>query len=306
MALFQGSTTPFVSAVQQIADSCGASADTEMTTRAGISLNSAIRHFNSRFKWNWLLTEAAPIAVLGPFGVAGVTASASAASAAAPAGHGVKPDDFISGSFWQKGTRASATAVSGFGLNCYVSGIVTTGVADTTATRDMYDLPADYKAMYSARLLNSNTPLRYIQRRMVDRGAESEQLGGNLFGYDLMMVGSKGKIRLLTPPGSDNVLQLRYYRNAVTASATASTATLDIPEGYETYLMAWAKWHFLTDKGEERKSQSTTWLSLAEDGLRTMLKDQTNVPDEDLGFTPGHARAGQSNIDSLSNVNWDY
>jgi hypothetical protein len=105
MSLFEASQTPFVSAVQQIADSCGASADTEMTTRAGISLNSAIRHFNNRHKWNWLLTEAAPIVVLAPFGVAGVTASASVASAAAPAGHGIKTDDFISGLTWPMGTR---------------------------------------------------------------------------------------------------------------------------------------------------------------------------------------------------------
>jgi hypothetical protein len=301
MALFQGSTTPFVSAVQQIADSCGASADTEMTTRAGISLNSAIRHFNSRYKWNWLLTEAAPITVLAPFGVAGVTASASVASAAAPAGHGLKTDDFISGLCWPVGTRAS-----GFGVNALASNFATTATMPITATRDMYDLPTDYKAMYSARMLNGNTPLRYVQRRMVDRGQESEQSGGNVFGYDLMMVGSKGKIRLLTPPGAADVLQVRYHRNMATAAASSTATTLDIPDGYEPYLMAWAKWHFLTDKGEDRKAQATTWLSLAEDGLRTMLKDQTNLPDEGLSFTPGHAQAGQSNIDSLSSVRWDY
>jgi hypothetical protein len=306
MALFQGSTTPFVSAVQQIADSCGASADTEMTTRAGISLNSAIRHFNSRFKWNWLLTEAAPIQVLGPFGVAGVTASASAASAAAPAGHGVKPDDFISGTYWQKGTRVSATAVSGFGLNAFVSGIATTGVADTTATRDMYDLPTDWKAPYSVRLLSSNTPLRYTQRRGVDRATDSEQTGGSLYGYDLFMAGSKGKIRLLTPPGAADILQIRYHRNMATAAASSTGTTLDIPDNYEPYLMAWAKWHFLTDKGEERKTQAMTWLSLAEDGLKTMLKDQTNIPDEDLSFIPGHTQAGRADINSLASVKWDY
>jgi hypothetical protein len=306
MALFQGSTTPFVSAVQQIADSCGASADTEMTTRAGISLNSAIRHFNSRFKWNWLLTEAAPIVVVGPFGVAGVTASASVASAAAPAGHGLKADDFISGLCWPMGTRVSATAAAGFGVNALATNFATTATMPITATRDMYDLPTDWKTPYSLRLLSSNTPLRYVQRRSVDRAEESEQAGGDVYGYDLMMVGSKGKIRLLTPPGAADVLQVRYHRNMATAAATSTATTLDIPDNYEPYLMAYAKWHFLTDKGEERKSQATTWLSLAEDGLRTMLKDQTNIPDEDLAFTPGHTLAGRSNIDSTSSVKWDY
>jgi hypothetical protein len=306
MALFQGSQTPFVTAVQQIADSCGASADTEMTTRAGVSLNSAIRHFNSRYKWNWLLTEAVPIQVWAPFGVAGVTASAGAASAAAPTGHGVKVDDFISGTYFQSGTRVSATAASGFGINCYPTGITTTATANVTATRDMYDLPSDWKAPYSLKLLSSNTPLRYIQRRSVDRSAASEQAGAGVYGYDLMLVGSKGKVRLLTPPAAADVLQVRYYRCMATASASGATGSLDLPEGYEPYLMAWAKWHFLTDKGEERKSQATTWLSLAENGLTTMLKDQTNIPDEDLGFTPGHMTAGRVSDNSTVNIHWDY
>lgn len=308
MALFQGSTTPFVSAVQQIADSCGASADTEMTTRAGISLNSAIRHFNSRYKWNWLLTEATPIQVWAPFGVAGVTASAGAASAAASAaGHGIKVDDWLIGSGFAAGCRVSATAVSGFGYSIATTGFTTntTALVSVTATRDMYDLPTDWKAPYSVRLI-SGTPLRYVQRRSRDRQMDSEQDGGDVYGYDLMMVGSKGKIRLLTPPGGGDWLQIRYHRNMATAAASSTGTTLDIPDNYEPYLMAYAKWHFLTDKGEERKSQSTTWLSLAEDGLRTMLKDQTNIPDEELGFTPGHLQAGRTNINSTNSVTWDY
>ena len=120
------------------------------------------------------------------------------------------------------------------------------------------------------------------------------------------MVGSKGKIRLLTPPGGGDWLQLRYHRNMATAASTATATTLDIPDNYEPYLMAYAKWHFLTDKGEERKSQATTWLSLAENGLTTMLKDQTNIPDEDLGFTPGHMTAGRVSDNSTVNIAWDY
>jgi hypothetical protein len=306
MSLFEASQTPFVTAVQQIADSVGASADTEMTTRAGISLNSAIRHFNNRYKWNWLLTEAAPTVVLAPFGVAGVTASAGVASAAAPAGHGLKVDDYIYGSCWPLGTRVSATAASGFGVNSLATGFATTATMPITATRDMYDLPTDWKATYSARFLSSNTPLRYVQRRGLDRSCDNEQTGGTVYGYDLFMAGSKGKIRLLTPPGAADILQIRYHRNMATAAASSTGTTLDIPDNYEPYLMAWAKWHFLTDKGEERKTQAMTWLSLAEDGLKTMLKDQTNIPDEDLGFIPGHTQAGRADINSLASVKWDY
>jgi hypothetical protein len=306
MSLFEASQTPFVSAVQQIADSCGASADTDMTTRAGISLNSAIRHFNSRYKWNWLLSEAPPIQILAPFGVAGVTASAGAASAAAPAGHGLKADDYVLGDLFSRGTRVSATAASGFGFNSYPTGVTTTAACSITATRDMYDLPSDYRATYSMKLLLSNRPLTYIQRRAVDRSGESEQLGGNVFGYDLSLAGTKGKVRILTPPGAADILQMRYFRCMATGASTATATTLDIPDAYEPYLMAWAKWHFLTDKGEERKQQAMTWLSLAEDGLKTMLKDQTNVPDEDLGFTPGHSSAGRLNENSTTQIKWDY
>ena len=307
MALFEASTTPFVTAVQQIAGSIGASADTEMTTRAGISLNSAIRHFNNRYKWNWLLTEATPIQVWAPFGVAEVTASAGAASAAAPAGHGVKVDDYLVGSGFADGCRITATAASGFGYSIATTGFTTNTTAgfSLTAQRDMYTLPSDWKAPYSLKLL-SGTPLRYTQRRSVDRVWESEQAGGDVYGYDLMMVGSKGKIRLLSLPGGGDWLQIRYHRNMATAAASSTGTTLDIPDNYEPYLMAWAKWHFLTDKGEERKAQASTWLALAEDGLKTMLRDQTNIPDENLGFTPGHMQGGHFGPDSTAGIVWDH
>jgi hypothetical protein len=119
------------------------------------------------------------------------------------------------------------------------------------------------------------------------------------------MVGSKGKIRLLSPPNGADWLMVRYYRCMATAAASSTSTTLDIPSDYEHYLIAWAKWHFLTDKGEERKAQATTWLSLAEDGLKTMLKDQTNIPDEDLSFVPGHAQAGPTNDNSVAGIMWD-
>jgi len=307
MSLFEASQTTVSAAVYQIADSCGASADAEMRARALISLNSGIRHFNNRYKWYWLMTEATPIQVWAPFGVAGVTASAGAASAAAPVSHGVKVDDYLVGSGFAAGCRVTATAVSGFGFSIATTGFTTNTTATfaLTATRDMYDIPSDWKAPYSVVLIGG-VPLRYIQRRARDRMTDSEQAGGDVYGYDLMMVGSKGKIRLLTPPGGAGWLQVRYHRNMATASASASTATLDVPDNYEPYLMAWAKWHFLTDKGEERKAQAMTWLSLAEDGLKTMLRDQTTIPDEQLGFTPDHVISGRISENSIAYVPWDY
>lgn len=61
-----------------------------------------------------------------------------------------------------------------------------------------------------------------------------------------------------------------------------------MPQDYEPYLIAWAKWHYLTDKSEGRSDQAAVWLNFATDGLKVMLADQTRLPDEDLMFIPGH------------------
>src|SRR5689334_23322063 len=95
-------------AIQQIADSAGASADAEMLGRSLISLNAATKYFNSRYKWNWLWTEANPIAVVAPFSVA-VTASAAQVSASALPGHGILVDDWITGNGFMQGVRVTAT-----------------------------------------------------------------------------------------------------------------------------------------------------------------------------------------------------
>ena len=89
------------------------------------------------------------------------------------------------------------------------------------------------------------------------------------------------------------------------ASASAASAALDIPEDYEYVPIAWAKWHFLTDKGEGRKDQANVWMTLAQDGLKQMLAEQTALPDDDLGFVPG---ALPMWWDSRSTrwINWDY
>ena len=303
--MFLASTTPFVTAVQQIADSCGASADTEMTTRSWRSLNAAIQHFNNRFKWNWLFTETAPTLITYPFSVTGVTASGGQASATCPAGHTLAVDDLLTGSLFGLGTRVSATAASGFGVNLAVLGTGSSTI-NVTSTRDYYSIPTDLKAVYSVRLLSADRALKPVSQRAWDRASTTETVEGTTQWYTTFNFGTKSKIRLMPPPDAADYMVIRYHRGMATASASASTATLDIAADYEPYLMAWAKWHFLTDKGEERKAQSTTWLSLAEDGLRTMLKDQTNQPDDELRFTPGHAQGGYTSDTSTRGIAWDH
>lgn len=304
MSLFQPSTKAVSAACQEIADTVGASGDAEMTQRAGRSLFAGLQHFNNVANWNFLLGEAAPIAVVAPFTVASVSAGAGLASAACPAAHGLKVDDFVAGSIFRLGERVSATAASGFGI--YGTTIASSGGATITSTRDMYDLPSDFKAMYTVRTLANTTPLSPIGRRIYDRGGANEQTVSTPSWYDLFMVGSRGKIRLLAPPTAADTLLMRYYRRMTIPTTTATADAVDIVQDYEPYLIAWSKWHFLLDKGEGRGDQMKTWFIMSQEGLKTMLKSQTVLPDEGPMFLPGHMAFGSWSDASTRWINWDY
>lgn len=286
--MFNGSVKTVSATVQEIADSVGASADPEMQARAGRSLFTAIEHFSNRANWDFLLTEAPPIAIVAPFQVTGVSASAGQTSAAMPAGHGFLVDDIISGPGFPAGLRISATAAGAVNFPVpYVTGVTGIFVITAAGTRDMYDLPADFRNPYSIRMYGSMSTLRPIRRRFYDRSVINEFTVTTPIGYDIFQIAAKGKIRLLPPPAGPDVMQVRYYRRMAIATSTASTATLDIPQDYEPYFIAWAKGMFLTDKGEGRSEQGATWLAFANDGMRQMISDQTRIPDEDLMFQPG-------------------
>jgi len=305
MPLFTPSTLAWSSAIEQIADSAGASGDSEMRTRAHRSLRAAFQYLNSE-RWDFIRAEAAPIQVVAPFYVTGVSASANQSSAAAPAGHGFVVDDIVVASGFLTGTRVSATAVSGFGI--YGSPTWTAAgvqVVSATGMRDYYNLPSDWKVAYSVRILGSQRALGMIQRRMYDRLTVSEFVAGTPEAYDVFGIGARGKIRLLPPPSASETLFLRYYRRMYLGSATGDSTYLDLPEDYEQTPIAWAKWHFLTDKSEARQGQGTTWLALAKEGLATMKRELMRIPDEDLGFSVG-AGIGGPNVNSTHTYtdNW--
>lgn len=307
MALFTPSTIPWVTAVQQIADSAGASADTEMLNRAHLSLRASFQYFNTKARWGFLRTEGNPTQVVAPF-ILSVTASAGQASASALTGHGVKVDDILIGSGFILGNRVSATAASGFGFNVAITGFGAGDTAfDATVVRDSYDLPSSWKATYSLRMLGSDRALTYIGRRLYDRSSTNDPTSGAPEAYDLFNSYGRGKIRLLPAPSDTNVFLHRYLRSMALASASGVTAALDIPEDYESYVIAWAKWHFLTDKGEGKKEQATTWVNLASEGLKTMLMEQNALPDEDLAFIPSHFVSNVFAGDNSTRlIAWDY
>lgn len=306
MPLFRPSTLAASAAVTEIADSAGASADSDMTTRAWRSLNAAIKHFNSKYKWNWLWTEDEPIIMVAPFEV-GIVASNGQLSASATAGHGILVDDAVSILGVPRGTRVTATASAGIGFSNAFGLDAGAQSLTATVTRDFYDVPSDWKVGFSVRLLSHNKALKPMNRRLYDRSVGNELTQSTPEWYDTFQVWTKGKIRLLPPPGEVGVLQFRYYRAMATATASASTTTLDIPSDYDPYLISWGKWHFLTDKGDGRAQSATTWLSLAQEGLTTMLADQTDQPDEGIMFVPGHYSYNMSSNDnSTTNLPWGY
>lgn len=306
MALFQPSTKAVSATVQEIADTVGASGDTEMLTRAWRSLNAATEHFNNRSNWDYLMTDAPVVPVIAPF-TAVITATGNSASVTASAGHGVKPMDLLKGDYFPPGTRVSATAATTIGIFGTTTGVTASVSPTLTVVRDMYDVPSDYKQMYSVRLNGTNTWLPQVDQRFADRAADNEFVANTppAF-YDLFMVGSQGKIKLIPPPNGADTLQMRYYRRMAVATATGSTAVLDIPQDYEPYLIAWSKWHFLVDKAEGRGAQLETWFKLAETGLTMMVKDQNRRPDMNITFIPGQFAYGNFNVNSTRMLDWNY
>jgi hypothetical protein len=291
MALFARSTLASATAVQQIADAAGASADAQMTARAGVSLKAAYQHFNNFANWEFLLTEAPTVLVTAPFSVTGATASANANFLTnLPTAHGVLPDDYVTGPMFAAAARVTATAtaagpvgVIGFAETFNASLISTAASSYTvTANRDFYDIPSDWKQPYSVRLLAAQTTLQPVGRRMYDRSITSEFSVSTPQYYDIFGIGTKGRIRLLRAPSSTDRLQMRYYRRMIYTSDP-----LDIPEPYEPYLIAWAKWHMLMDKSDGME-RGNGWLQFANTGLAQMLKDNIGTPDDNLGFFPGH------------------
>lgn len=305
MALFNRSSIAWATAVERIADCIGASGDAEMRARAHNSLRAAFQFLGGKYRWDFMRAEFTPQRVIGPFGIS-VSATGASAGISAAGGHGLEIDDVISGEGFMLGTRVSATATNSVTLTTAATGAATLGgVIAITAIRDMYAAPTDLRTFYSVRLLGINRALRYAGRRFVDRTTSNEFATDTPEGYDLFRLGERSKIRLIPAPGSNDTLQLRYYRRFTLQSATAISAALEIPEDYEEVPIAWAKWHFLTDKGEGRKEQAGTWMSLAQDGLKTMVAEQSNLADEDLTIIPGHV-GGWPNANDTRFLPFDY
>lgn len=295
MALFQQSDLPWVSAVQEIADSAGASANHEMRVRAHRSLRASFQYLNSRTTWEYLFAHAAPIQITGPF-YPPMSATAGAGSAEVGAGHGIEPDDLIGGPGLILGARVTATATTAVGFNVTLTGIGAGSAFTASASRDLYSLPSDFKKPYTVHMLGTQRSIRFRRPRTFDRLISDTRQASTVYEYDVSRIAGKGKLRLLFVPNGADVLDVQYYRRMYLGTATGDTTPLDIPQDFEWTPIAFAKWHFLTDKKENE--QAGSWFSLSERGIESMLRDNVRQPDEDLRFQPGHVRGGYSDNDT--------
>lgn len=308
MSLFNQSTKLVSAVIAEIADSVGASGDPEMLTRSMRSLNAAILHFNSRARWDWMQTQSPPISLVAPFTVTGVSAVSGQSSALVPTSHGLLVDDLISFTGLPLGTRVSATAAGSIGLFSSIGSSYGTATStDATAVRDMVSLPSDFKSMYSLKTMSNQFALRPVRRRFKNRVSSTELTPSTPIAYDQFPAGARGKVQIVPPPAYADTLQFNYYRRMTVASATADGTTLDIQQDHEPYLIAYAKWHFIADKGDGRAEQMQTWFTFAEGGLKQMLADQTTVPDEDLMFQPGASSYDvNTGMNSTRYIDWTY
>jgi hypothetical protein len=283
VTLFQQTTTTLTQAKQQIADAAGVSADTDWLTRAGRSYEAAIKHWNNVANWRALETELNGLAIIAPFAVSGcaLTSGSSTITTTVASGFslaGVAAYDLLTGSGTVHDMQVSATGVTSITATLAASATVT-GVS-LTFTRDLYDLPADFKALYTARLMSQPRPLKFLGRRIYDRVVYDQMSVASPEFYDLFPVGRLGKLRLIPPPSAADTLKIRYYRRM---SQTADP--IDVHIDWEPYFIAWAKWHMLIDKGGNSE-RANTWLQFATDGIGQMNKQNKNVPDEELSFMP--------------------
>lgn len=299
MSLFQQTATTLTEAKQQIADSAGVSADSDMLTRAGRSFEAAVKHWNNIANWRALLTEANGISVVAPFEVTGcaLTSGSNAITTLQASGfsNAVKWDA-LTGSGTVVDMQVSATGVTAITTNLAASATVT-GVT-LTFTRALYDLPTDFKSIYTARLMSQPRGLKYMTRRPYDRVVYDQVSTGTPDFYELFREGELGKIRLIPPPSQADTLKVRYYRRM---SHTADP--IDVHIDWEPYLIAFAKWHFLTDK-KDGSERATSWQSFANLGVVELMKINTVIPDEELSFYPSTSTLFVNPNATTTTIDW--
>ena len=164
--------------------------------------------------------------------------------------------------------------------------LAATASASVVAGTADYSLPSNFKSIYGAKLTTINRQLAYLPRRQYDRAVWNQTAGGDPSHYSLFLAGlDEGKITLIPTPGSADTLSLKYFRR-MTIPPSAGATAIDIPQDYESYVLALAKALYLIDKGAE-ESKWGFWKAYAEEGMAFAKGSDTRIPDEDLVLVPG-------------------
>lgn len=178
---------------------------------------------------------------------------------------------------------------------------VISGTSDYSVPNDTSGYPhLIFKRPYDVRLVGGNARILYpMDLRLYDQ-VDWTQSGGVPCYYTTFTTASAGTIRLIPSPTVNDTLRIKYYRRISIPTTVAQP--LDVPEGYEEYLLAWASAFLLATKGQYGDRQAF-WLNYANNGLATMKRDQEDNPDrEDVILPPPMAPGLQYNPNSV----WPY
>jgi len=295
--MLRQTATTLLQGATRVSEAAGASASTDLVTKAIYAVIAALQHWSNSHNWSYLLTTAPPITLVAPFDVASTT-NGTATLASSTLFGSVVAGDLISGTGIVPETLVQ-TVNSTSSITMNVAATNSAAITATFARRD-YAVPTStgtyFKFLYSARLLSSPRVLYPIDVRHYDRSIFNQTYAIPTH-YTLYTIGGDAKLRLIPTPSTADTLILKYYRAMTIPAVGDTTSVLDIPQDYEFYLLGLAKALFLADKGGDPERQQF-WWNYATQGLRQAKDDDSRMPDDDSGFMPGSTIATPYNPNS--------
>lgn len=142
------------------------------------------------------------------------------------------------------------------------------------------DLPSAFKKPYNA-YLDGISPLTYIERFEWDKRTAGIPGPGQPAFYSLFNVENRGRIELWPHSSISATLKVLYTRSP---GFVADDEPLDIPERWEGYILAGARYRLVGSKEGSEKAQF--WKKEYEDGVGKAVADDNRIPDRFEGFRP--------------------
>lgn len=171
-----------------------------------------------------------------------------------------------------------------------------------TVTSGAATLPTDFKYMYGGIITNTNQPLYPISQALMDIATFAGSVGTPAF-YSLFKGGLAGsyQIKITPTPTDGSTITLNYHRSM--AIPTADSDVLDIPQDYENYLLAEAKYLYLLDKGGEPE-RAAGWKDYYESGKRKAIMAESRRPQESKLLIPEGGLHINTSLDNPDIISW--